>query len=238
MAPGKSKEGDADLKSETFSEEASSKEEGQESMVESMAGVQPEENEVGETEESEIQLDESEEAAVEESPPETPEEKISRLEKELDEKEKGLAQKTDEASDNYDQLLRMAAELDNYKKRSSREREEFINYANEELIKELLPVVDSCERAISSAKAAEETGGILEGLELIFKQLYSVLEKRGVTYIEAVDKPFDPNYHEAVMTVSGIDYQDNVVVEELQRGYTLRDRVIRPSMVKVAKSES
>ena len=150
-------------------------------------------------------------------------------------KKRSLAKKTKESGDNYDRLLRMAAEFDNYKKRSTREREEYIKYANEALIKELLPVVDSCERAISSAKTTEEIEALVEGVELIFKQLHSVLEKRGVSYIEALDKPFDPNYHEAVMTASDSDREDNTVVEELQRGYILNDRVIRPSMVKVTK---
>jgi len=217
MADRKAQEQDMQPKSEGFS------------------GVEAQSQEPTAEDRTEVAPDEGKEASLQGPPVEAPEEKIARLKKELAEKERGLMEKTKEAADNYDRLLRVAAEFDNSKKRASREREEYIKYANEELIKELLPVIDSCERAIKAAKTSDRIEVIVEGLDLIFKQLYSVLEKRGLAHIEAADRPFDPKYHEAVMTVSESDHQENTVVEELQRGYTLNDRVIRPSMVKVAK---
>jgi molecular chaperone GrpE len=202
---------------------------------EDLSGLEAQSQEPTAEDRDALTTDEGKEASLQEPPTEAPEEGMELLKKELAEKEKSLTEKTKEAADNYDRLLRVAAEFDNYKKRASRERDEYVKYANEELIKELLPVIDSCERAIKAAKTSDKIEVIAEGIELTFKQLYSVLEKRGLAYIEAADKPFDPNYHEAVMTVSGSDHRENIVVEELQRGYTLNDRVIRPSMVKVAK---
>jgi len=129
----------------------------------------------------------------------------------------------------------VAAEMDNYKKRSARERESLIKYASQGILQSLLPVLDNFERAIEFADKSKDFNSFLEGVEMIYKQMYEALERNSVTRIDAVGKTFDPNIHEAVMQVASEEYPENVVVEELQKGYMLHDRVIRPSMVSVSK---
>lgn len=104
-------------------------------------------------------------------------------------------------------------------------------------MKDLIPTVDSVERAIASTKESKDFDALVEGIEMIHKQLLSALEKRGVTSIEAVREPFDPMQHEAVMHVESEDVPENRVIEEWQRGYMLHNRVIRPSMVSVSKGK-
>jgi len=134
--------------------------------------------------------------------------------------------------------VRLYAEFENYKKRTARENEDFRRYANEGVLKEMLPVLDNFERAVSHAKEAEgagaPAGGLLEGVELIRKQFLDVLGKLGVSPIEAVGKPFDPQVHQAVSQVATADAAAGTVVDELQRGFFFRERVLRPAMVVVA----
>jgi molecular chaperone GrpE len=146
-----------------------------------------------------------------------------------------------------DRMLRTAAEFENYKKRAEREKNEFMKYIATEFVMDLLPIMDNLERAINVAdqKETENTsaGGqgsesFREGIKLIYKQLQDVLTKRGVTPIEAVGKPFDPNIHEAVMQAPSDRYPENVVSEEFQKGYMLHDRVIKASMVSVSMGKS
>ncbi len=132
-------------------------------------------------------------------------------------------------------LLRLQADFDNYRKRAKAEKEEHIEYANQELIKKLLPVLDNMDRACSSSEGSEE--GIRDGLEKIAKQLKEVLEKEGLATIECEGEPFDPNCHEAVMCEEDSEHPSNTVVQELQKGYMMKDKVLRPSMVKVAVDE-
>jgi len=132
-------------------------------------------------------------------------------------------------------LLRLQADFDNYRKRAKAEKEEHIEYANQELIKKLLPVLDNMDRACSSSEGSEE--GIKAGLEKIAKQLKEVLEKEGLATIECEGEPFDPNCHEAVMCEEDSEHPSNTVVQELQKGYMMKDKVLRPSMVKVAVDE-
>ncbi|MFQ5553695.1 MAG: nucleotide exchange factor GrpE, partial [Thermoplasmata archaeon] len=145
-----------------------------------------------------------------------------------------LEEKTREAEAAHDRSLRALAELDNVKKRTQREREEYIRFANEAFIRDLIPVLDNFDRAIQSARSAPEAEGIMAGLELIQRELLKVLEKFGVTPYSAVGRPFDPERHEAVARVTTTDYTEMTVVEETLRGYLLNGRVLRPAMVTVA----
>ena len=133
-----------------------------------------------------------------------------------------------------DMMLRLAAEMDNYKKRVAKERESLIRYGHQGIVQELLPVLDNLERAIESANQSEEFCSLFDGVKMIFKQMGDALERKGVTRIAAVGETFDPNIHEAVMQIASDKYPENTVVEELQTGYILHDRVIRPSMVAVS----
>ena len=133
-----------------------------------------------------------------------------------------------------DMMLRLAAELDNYKKRSVRERESLIKYASQGVIQELIPILDNFERAIESANQSKDLDSLTKGVEMIFKQMYDALERKGVSKINALGETFDPNIHEAIAQVASDECPENTVVEELQKGYMLHDRVIRPSRVAVS----
>ena len=133
-------------------------------------------------------------------------------------------------------MLRQAAELENYKKRSGRERDEAIRYANESLLKDLLPVVDNLERAIAHASGGGNGKPLVEGVEMVLRGLADVLAKHGAMPILAQGQPFDPTKHEAMTQVETDDHEPNSVVEELHKGYMLRDRLLRPALVSVAKA--
>ena len=133
-----------------------------------------------------------------------------------------------------DRLLRTAAEFDNYRKRMDRERRDLAEYAAADVIKDLLPILDNFERALQ-APATLETDAVRKGIELIHKQMLDLLKKRGVTPIEALGADFDPNFHQAVIHEPSADHREGEVMQELQRGYLLGDRLLRPAMVKVAK---
>jgi len=144
-----------------------------------------------------------------------------------------------EAGENYDRFLRISAEFENYKKRKDREATDFRKYANEALVKELLPVVDNLERAIeTSADHEDAVNCILEGVDMTLKEILKVFEKFAVKAVAAVGNPFDPTYHQAVMQEESEEHPDNTVIKELQKGYTIHDRLLRPSMVVVAKTAS
>jgi len=147
-----------------------------------------------------------------------------------------LETKETEAKNYYERLLRQAAELENYKKRSARERDDAIRYANESLLKDLLPVVDNLERAIAHASGGGNGKPLVEGVEMVLRGLTDVLAKHGVMPISAQGQPFDPTKHEAMTQVETDDHEPNSVVEELHKGYMLRDRLLRPALVSVAKA--
>ena len=156
--------------------------------------------------------------------------------KEMEGLKQKLAEKEKEARENYDRYLRMAADFENYKKRTVKEKEDYTKFANEELIKAVLPFVDNLERAVSHAEKVHETGVMIEGVRLILQQILQALNKFGVSSFESVGKPFDPTKHEAMMVVETDQHEPNQVVEEFQRGYLLRDRLLRPATVSVSKS--
>ena len=134
-----------------------------------------------------------------------------------------------------DMMLRLAAEMDNYKKRVLKERESLIKYGSQGIAQELLPILDNFQRAMESASKSKDFDSLLEGVGMIFKQMNDALERKGISKIDAVGETFDPNVHEAVMHVNSEEYPENAVIEELQKGYMLHDRVIRPAMVAVSK---
>jgi len=158
------------------------------------------------------------------------------LEAELISLRQQLETKETEAKNNYERLLRQAAELENYKKRSARERDDAIRYANESLLKDLLPVVDNLERAIAHASGGGNGKPLVEGVEMVLRGLADVLTKHGAMPILAQGQPFDPTKHEAMTQVETDDHEPNSVVEELHKGYMLRDRLLRPALVSVAKA--
>lgn len=141
-----------------------------------------------------------------------------------------------EAKKNHELYLRATAELDNVRKRLEREKADVIKYANESLIKDLLGVLDNLERALDHAPDQEaELESVVEGVVLTHKAFWGVLERFGVRPVAAVGEKFDPNYHEAVMQREDVEAEDQTVLEEVQRGYLLYDRLIRPAMVIVSK---
>jgi molecular chaperone GrpE len=139
-----------------------------------------------------------------------------------------------QAKEYYERLLRLTAEFDNYKKRMAREKADFLRYANETLIKDLLESLDNLERALSH-EAEDGMTGLAEGVRMTLKMLLDTLARHGVQPVEAIGKPFDPNFHEAVSNAAAEDVENNHVVEEYQRGYLLHDRLLRPAMVQICR---
>ncbi len=135
-----------------------------------------------------------------------------------------------------DRLLRVVAEFDNYKKRVARDRAELTRTANEELLLEFLPVLDNLERALAAARKTDSTEALAEGVDMVLRLFQAVLERSGVKPIDSVGQPFDPNVHQAVAAVESAEGADQTVVEEVQRGYWLHTKVLRPAMVKVARA--
>lgn len=152
---------------------------------------------------------------------------------EIDDLKKKLEEKEKEAADNYDKYLRAIAELDNYRKRAARERTDIIKYGKEDIIKDILPFMDSLDRALE-----HDTGDIKafkDGVALIREQLLGCLKKHGVEKIEAAGKDFDPNFHEALMQTESDQHEDNKIVSEMEKGYLLNGRLLRPSRVCICK---
>jgi len=141
-----------------------------------------------------------------------------------------------ESRQHYERLLRVSADFENFKKRSFRETDDFRKYANELLLLELLTVVDNLERAIQSTNSEKNAVGcVIEGVEMTLKALLKIFERFSVKLIEAVGKPFDPNFHQAMMQEASDSHPENTIIREFQKGYMLHDRLLRPSMVVVSK---
>ncbi len=154
-----------------------------------------------------------------------------------DDKAAKLESAEKKAVENYDRFLRISAEFENFKKRKEREAADFRKYANETLVKDLLPVVDNLQRAIETTSENEDAvNSILEGVDMTLKEIFKVLEKFAVKAVDAVGNPFDPVYHQAVMQEETAEHPENTVLKELQKGYTMHDRLLRPSMVVVSKA--
>ncbi|WP_010270409.1 nucleotide exchange factor GrpE [Paenibacillus senegalensis] len=145
-----------------------------------------------------------------------------------------IAKLRQEAEDNYNRYLRVQADFDNFRRRSRQEKEEFAKYASMKVIEQLLPIVDNFERAMESSKESRDFDALVKGLEMVFRQLDQVFKQEGLEPIQAVGEPFNPEFHQAIMQVESDEYEEGIVVEEIQKGYKLKDKVVRPSMVKVS----
>jgi molecular chaperone GrpE len=146
-----------------------------------------------------------------------------------------LAEEEKKATANYDKYLRTVAELDNYKKRAAKEKAETIKYGKEDVIKDILPFIDSLDRALEHAESNTDIQAFKEGLKLIQDQLLCCLKRHGVEKIECAGKEFDPNFHEAMVQIESEGHEENKVINEFQRGYLLNGRLLRPSKVSVCK---
>ncbi|MGZ3614666.1 MAG: nucleotide exchange factor GrpE [Thermodesulfobacteriota bacterium] len=164
------------------------------------------------------------------------EEDRKEKEKEIDELKKKLEEKEKEIKEHHDRLLRLAADFENYKKRTAKEKEEWTKFANEDLIRAILPFIDNLERAVNHAQKVSDVGVLIEGVRLTLQQLLQALNKFGLSTFESVGKPFDPTVHEAMLVVETDQHEPNQVVEEFQKGYLLNDRLLRPATVSVSKA--
>lgn len=150
---------------------------------------------------------------------------------------KGELEKTKEEKERYrENYMRVAAEFDNYKKRMQEEWKKMVDYANERLIFELLPVLDNFRRALDALQKSKDFDSLKRGVEMIFRDLLKVLEKEGLKTFDSKGKPFDPRIHEAISTIETDDVLPGTIVEEHEKGYYLKDKLLRPAKVVVAKS--
>lgn len=168
----------------------------------------------------EVQTDSAEATEAEVS------EEVNPLQQENDQ----LKQQLEEEENRY---LRLQADFDNFRRRSRLDAEAAQKYRAQSLVSDILPALDNFERALQVNTADEQTKSVLQGVEMVYRQLVEALQKEGVEAIESVGKKFDPYLHQAVMQVEDDEYEPNTVVEELQKGYKLKDKIIRPAMVKV-----
>jgi molecular chaperone GrpE len=172
----------------------------------------------------------------EQTSPSSQSENVASTESEVSKLRQQLQTKEQEAKDNYERFLRQTAELENFKKRAIREKEEAVRFGNESLIRDLLPVIDNLERAVIHAKGGGNGQPLVEGVELVLKGLFDVLSKHGVSQIAAAGQLFDPGKHEAMSQVETETHEPNTVIDEFHKGYLLNDRLLRPALVSVATS--
>jgi molecular chaperone GrpE len=150
---------------------------------------------------------------------------------------KKVKETEEEAKKHYDLYLRSQAEIENIKKRNKKEKEEWIKYSNETIIKEILPAIDNLEKAVSHCHSENSLDALQEGVELTLKGLKNTLVKSGLKEIIAEGEPFDPSFHQAVSEMEDKNVKVGVILQELQKGYTLNQRLIRPAMVVVNKGK-
>lgn len=201
--------------------------------------------------ESNQELEKELEEAVEETAAEEAEKTEETVEAEAVEEETAEAEETEkkgffgkkkEKKDKKDEKIeeledkvkRQLAEFENFRNRTEKEKSRMFEFGARDVIEKMLPVVDNFERGLASIPEAEKEGPVASGMEMIYKQMMTTLEGLGVTPIEALNKPFDPNFHNAVMHVEDEEAEESIVVEEFQKGYLYKENVIRYSMVKVA----
>ncbi|ARF67179.1 nucleotide exchange factor GrpE [Paenibacillus larvae subsp. pulvifaciens] len=147
---------------------------------------------------------------------------------------KELEELREQVKEHQERYLRVQADFDNFRRRSRLEKEDFAKYASIKLIESLLPVIDNFDRALQSSKDTKDFDALAKGIEMVYRQLDQVLTQEGLSPIEAVGEPFNPEFHQAIMQVESEDHEEGIIVEEVQKGYMLKDKVIRPSMVKVS----
>ncbi|HOP99688.1 MAG TPA: nucleotide exchange factor GrpE [Acetivibrio clariflavus] len=210
-----------------------SKETGQDLKEENLAENLEKDNETS----SETKVENKTETGAEAGAENTCESEQSDGESSCDELEKikaELEEKTKKCGEYFERLQRTVAEFDNYKKRTAREKEALYLDATSDVVAAFLPVIDNLERALAAANNTANADSLKEGIELVYRQIQDVLKKLDVEVIEAVGNEFDPNLHNAVSHIEDENYGSNIVVEEFQKGYIYKDKVIRHSMVKVA----
>ncbi|MBI5184711.1 MAG: nucleotide exchange factor GrpE [Nitrospinae bacterium] len=151
---------------------------------------------------------------------------------------KALEDKTKEAASHYEQLLRVRAEFENFKKRQAKENAQFLKYSNENLIKSLLPVISNLERANDAAKSNKDIESLRVGVEMILSMFYEALKRAGVEPVQSSGLPFDPSRHEVVSCVESGEHEENTVMHEFEKGYLLHDRLLCPAKVVVSKKPS
>jgi molecular chaperone GrpE len=161
-------------------------------------------------------------------------EENSVTESDSNELEQALVAKADEVKALNDRYLRLAAEFENYKRLAQRDQREQTKFANENILKELLPIVDNLQRAVDFSKSATGCDQLIEGVQLTLKQFLETLSKFGIKQITSVGEPFDPSRHQAVATIASNDQPEHTIIQEHQPGYLLHDRILRAAMVTVA----
>ena len=161
--------------------------------------------------------------------------KKKKQDKAIEELEQAVVEKEEALKEINNKYLYLQADFENFKRIKAKEKEDVLKFGNEVLIKELLPVIDNLERALDHAARNEENKGIIDGVQLTLKELLKVLQKAGVEQVEAVGTKFDPNVHEALFQEEREDMEPDIVVSELQKGYTLNGRLMRASRVSVSK---
>ena len=205
-------------------------EKSQEDMVKE--AVEEAKKSAAETESEEAEAEETEETSEEAGSGDAKEDTEKKTGKKLFGKKKD--KKDEKIEELTDKLTRQMAEFDNFRKRTEKEKSQMYEVGAKDIIEKILPVVDNFERGLDAVKEEEKEDPFVQGMEKVYKHLVTTLEGIEVKPIEAVGQPFDPNFHNAVMHVEDENFGENIVAEELQKGYTYRDSVVRHSMVKVA----
>lgn len=141
---------------------------------------------------------------------------------------------TKQVEESQQRFLRAQADFDNFRRRTTKEKEELAQYASMKLITQLLPVVDNFDRAVEAAKNGGDIESFLKGVDMIYRQFSQVLEQEGLKPMTTVGEAFNPDFHQAIMQVESDEYEEGIVVEEVQKGYVLKEKVLRPAMVKVS----
>jgi len=168
--------------------------------------------------------------------PEAVEPEVVAVEDEAETLQDKLTQALDETKAHQEQYLRTLAEMENLRKRTQRDKEELAKYANENILREILPVIDNLERAVEHAEQAENDDGLFEGVQMTLTQFGQLLSKFGVEPVDAVGQPFDPAYHQAMGQMESAEHPVNTVVQQMQKGYQLNKRLLRPAFVMLAKA--
>lgn len=180
-------------------------------------------------EETEV-VDQEQQDGTEEQSTAVQQDEVETVEKTMDDI---VAEFTAKLEEEENKRLRMLADFENFKRRATLDQEALQKYRAQSLISNIIPVLDNFERALTLEAKTEEAQSMMTGMEMIHRTLVQALESEGLLEIEALDKEFDPNFHQAIMTGNDGDKSPGIVLEELQKGYQLKDRVLRPSMVKV-----
>jgi molecular chaperone GrpE len=151
-----------------------------------------------------------------------------------DEENRELIRLQAELQDAQERILRAQADFDNFRRRTRQDKEDLAKYASSKVITGILPVMDNFERAIAVSKEAQDFDSLFKGVEMIFRQMEQVMEQEGVSAMNTVGQPFNPEFHQAIMQVDSDEHEEGIIVEEVMKGYVLKDKVLRPAMVKVS----